>query len=215
MTVLRAALLFDHPTTRLFASRILESFFFFASSSSFFSTTSTRSFLRDPSSRCSRVYPRYFSVTVPPLRIPPPFPLPGSCTLVPPQPPSIEVLCKQTHESERRIEGFPCPLVHRLLLLLPLPSLVSHHAADFRKVKRVATMGKAACPLSDGNGIIRPYERYCVAYEIRRIRRLQIRRDIICTSTFNSSAARRKLSYNSYANSTTLQFVKLEFRITK
>lgn len=27
MTVLRAALLFDHPTTRLFASRILESFF--------------------------------------------------------------------------------------------------------------------------------------------------------------------------------------------
>ena len=28
MTVLRAALLFDHPTTRLFASRILESFFF-------------------------------------------------------------------------------------------------------------------------------------------------------------------------------------------
>lgn len=121
MTVLRAALLFDHPTTRLFASRILESsFFFFCFLILLLLHHLARSFLLDPSSRSSRVYPRYFSVTVPPLRIPPPFPLPGSCTLVPPQPPSIEVLCKQTHESERRIEGFPCPLIPPLLLLLLL-----------------------------------------------------------------------------------------------
>lgn len=47
--------------------------------------------------------------------------------------------------------------------------LVSSPAADFRKVKQVATMGKAACPLSNGNGIIRPYERSAIASHTKSV----------------------------------------------
>lgn len=124
MTVLRAALLFDHPTTRLFASRILESFFCPPRSSPPLSPLPPSphppgssaalpprlgsfllpSFLASPFA--ARAHPSYFSVTVPPspswprAEVSPP-------PLVLCQPPSIGVLCKQTHESERRIEGFP------------------------------------------------------------------------------------------------------------
>lgn len=191
MTVLRAALLFDHPTTRLFASRILESFFFlffFAPSSSSFSTTSACSFLRIPSPRASLVLFCYSLSVSTPLFSPSLF-LSRLCILVPRQPSSIEVLCKQTHENERRIEGL-CLLVsssHRLLLflILPLPSLVSNCTADFRKVKRVATMGKAACPLTDGNGIIRPCKSSAVASHAKSVADC---RNIICTSAFHSFA---------------------------
>lgn len=195
MTVLRAALLFDHPTTRLFASRILESFFCPPRSSLpprphppalRALPPQLGSFLL-PSSLASpfaaRAHPSYFSVTVPPP--PPPRslrdPAPESHPLVPRQPPSIGVLCKQTHESERRIEGFPSsspsprPIVYFFYFYFYFHFFVflfvvsSQALADFRKVKRVATIGKAACPLSKGMELL-DYAQLgcCAACEIRR-----------------------------------------------
>lgn len=191
MTVLRAALLFDHPTTRLFASRILESFF-----------CPPRSSLPPPRPPALRALPPQLGSFLLPsslasplaarahpsrtflLRSPPgPFATPESHPLVPRQPPSIGVLCKQTHESERRIEGFPSsspsprPIVYVFFFyfyfyfhFFVFAFVVSSQAlADSRKVKRVATMGKAACPLSTGMELL-DYARLgcCAACEIRR-----------------------------------------------
>lgn len=171
MTVLRAALLFDHPTTRLFASRILESFFF-----SFAPFVLFLLLLPYDQPRDSFLLPR---LTLPrPLRSPlfvlfcygpfapdlfsflpslsvPATPFPRSRTLVPCQPPSIGVLCKQTHESERRIEGFSCspvvPSTRRLYFFLLF--LVFLLLLTFAKLSEWLRMGKAMCLLSDRNGI--------------------------------------------------------------
>lgn len=127
MTVLRAALLFDHPTTRLFVSRILESFFF--SLSFLFLLFSSPSSPQSLSSACPSI-PRFtvsFSPQSPPPRSPPP-PPPSSLTytmfrvfflaahLDPPLPPPRPLVhpeplspplspfwihCKQTHERKR------------------------------------------------------------------------------------------------------------------
>lgn len=119
MTVLRAALLFDHPTTRLFASRILESFFC-PPRSSLFSSSSSFALRALPPRLGSFLLPSFLASPFALRGARPPFvlfcygpsvpfaaPRQSLTPLVPRQPPSIGVLCKQTHESERRIEGFP------------------------------------------------------------------------------------------------------------
>lgn len=175
MTVLRAALLFDHPTTRLFASRILESFFcplillllhHFGSflsrrpRTSLFARLPQVLFCYGPSA--PDLFPSYL--------------LPRSCTLVPCQPPSIEVLCKQTHESERRIEGFPCPLVppstssssSSSKSRSPTTLLTFAKLSEWLRWEKQRVHSRSGMGLSDHTQALD----YCVAYEIRRVRQL-------------------------------------------
>lgn len=188
MTVLRAALLFDHPTTRLFASRILESFFFsfFASSSSSFSTTSACPFLRIPSPRASLVLFCYSLSVSAPLFSLPFFSQGPVSSFRASRLPSRSSVNKRTRKRKKNRRSLPpCLLVPYFFFLFFLFLVSSPSTADFRKVKRVATMGKAACPLTDGNGIIRPCKSSAVASHAKSVADC---RNIICTSAFHSFA---------------------------
>lgn len=182
MTVLRAALLFDHPTTRLFASRILESFFF-APSSSVFSTTLARSFPRVPAPRSSRVYPGYFSVTVPPLRISLPPPLPPTHRRGPvPSFRASHLLSRSSVNKRTRAKEeskafrvpspspSPPPAVYRCFFFFFL-FLVSSHTAllTFAKLSEWLRWEKRRVHSRDGNGIIRPYERSTIASHAKSV----------------------------------------------
>lgn len=198
MTVLRAALLFDHPTTRLFASRILESFF---CSLILLLLHHFGSFLppRPRASLFARLPQVLFCYGPSAPDLLPSYLLSRSCTLVPRQPPSIEVLCKQTHESERRIEGFPCPLVPQSTSSSssssssksrsPTTLLTFAKLSEWLRWEKQRVHSRSGIGLSDHTRALD----YCVAYEIYRVRQLQIHWDIICTSTFNSPVVRRKL----------------------